>query len=191
MAVTQNFIFKRHFPIHEIRALLRNETVPPGRRQAGLHLRDARHQTAARQAAQVLEKLDHGHPAMRIYCKNLVGRMYEKFSTFLRVEVCVNRIEDLGLDKGLENLEGLRRKLVSITDRFAGFEAQSLNVHVDFALFQRMALPVMAGKTKIAGIKIHDTRRIRLMEVPLHLRPIRHLLLDTRPSPGFATTCAR
>jgi len=64
-------------------------------------------------------------------------------------------------------------------------------VHVDFALFQRMALPVMAGKTKIAGIKIHDTRRIRLMEVPLHLRPIRHLLLDTRPSPGFATTCAR
>jgi len=33
-------------------------------------------------------------------------------------------------------------------DRFAGFEAQSLNVHVDFPLFQRMALPVMAGKTK-------------------------------------------
>jgi hypothetical protein len=46
-------------------------------------------------------------------------------------------------------------------DRFAGFEAQSLNVHVDFPLSQRMALPVMAGKTKIAGIKIHDTRMMR------------------------------
>ena len=105
---------------------------------------------------------------MRIYCKNLVGRMYEKFSTFLRVEVCVNRMKDLGLNKGLKNLPALRRKLVAVTDRFAGFEAQSLNVHVDFPLFQRMALPVTAGQTKIAGIKIHDTRMMRLMEVLLH-----------------------
>ena len=31
-----------------------------------------------------------------------------------------------------------------------------------------MGLPVTVGKTKIAGIKIHDTRMIRLMEVLLH-----------------------
>ena len=31
-----------------------------------------------------------------------------------------------------------------------------------------MALPVMVGKTKIAGIKVHDTRMMRLMEVLLH-----------------------
>ena len=60
----------------------------------------------------MLEKLDHGHHVLRIYCKNLVGRMYEKFSTFLRVEVCVNRMKDLGLNKGLKNLECLRQKLV-------------------------------------------------------------------------------
>ena len=116
----------------------------------------------------VLEKLDHGHHVMRIYCNHLVGRMYEKFSTFMRVEVCVNRMKDLGLNKGLKNLEALRRKLVAVTDRFAGFQAQSLNVHVDFPLFQRLALPVTSGKTKIAGIKIHDTRMMRLMEVLLH-----------------------
>ena len=40
----------------------------------------------------VLEKLDRGHHVMRVYCKNLVGRMYEKFSAFLRVEACVNRM---------------------------------------------------------------------------------------------------
>src|SRR5712671_1278968 len=86
----------------------------------------------------------------------------------MRVEVCVNRMKDLGLNKGRRNLEALRRKLVAVTDRFAGFEAQSLNVHVDFPLFQRIALPVTAGKTKIAGIKIHDTRMMRLMEALLH-----------------------
>jgi len=71
-------------------------------------------------------------------------------------------MKDLGLKKGLENLECLRQRFVAITDRFADFEAESLNVHVDFSLFQRMALPVMAGKTKIAGIKLHDLRMMRL-----------------------------
>jgi hypothetical protein len=165
----RNFIFKRHFPIHKIfehsceMGLLRLAAdkvayifgVRISRRLRGkLH--------------SVLEKLDHGHHVLRIYCKNLVGRMYEKFSTFLRVEVCVNRMKDLGLNKGLDNLERLRQELVGITDRFAGFEAQSLNVHVDFPLFQKMALPVTLGKTKIAGIKMHDTRMMRLMEVLLH-----------------------
>jgi hypothetical protein len=61
----------------------------------------------------------------------------------------------------------LRQKLV-ITDRFVRFKAQSINVHVDFPLFRRIALPVASGKTKIAGIKICDTRMMRLMEILLH-----------------------
>jgi hypothetical protein len=165
----RNFIFKRHFPIHKIFEhscemglfrLAADKVAYIFGVRITKRLRGKLH--------SVLEKLDHGHHVMRIYCKNLVGRMYEKFSTFLRVEICVNRMKDLGLNKGLENLECLRQRLVAITDRFAGFEAQSMNVHVDFPLFQRMALPVMAGKTKIAGIKIHDTRMMRLMEVLLH-----------------------
>ncbi|MCC6861894.1 MAG: hypothetical protein IT158_25205 [Bryobacterales bacterium] len=54
----------------------------------------------------------------------------------------VNRLKDLGLNQGLENLNGLRRKLVAVTDRLAGFEAELLNVHVDFPLFQRLAKPI-------------------------------------------------
>jgi hypothetical protein len=105
---------------------------------------------------------------LRAYAKDAVARMYEKFSTFLRVEVCVNRLKDFGLNKGLENLNRLRQVLTGATDRFAGFEAQALNVHVDFPLFQRLALPVTVGKTRVPGIKIHDTRLLRLMEVLLH-----------------------
>jgi len=50
----------------------------------------------------MLENLDHGHHVLRVYCKALVARMYEKFSTFLRLEICVNRMKDLGLKKGLD-----------------------------------------------------------------------------------------
>src|SRR6266849_10849278 len=102
------------------------------------------------------------------FCKSLVARMYEKFGTFLRVEVCVNRLKDLGLNKGLEQLPALRAKLVPLTDHLAAVEAELLNVHVDAALFQQLARPTMVGHTKIPGIKIHDTRLLRLMEVLLH-----------------------
>ena len=165
----RNFIFKRNFPIHKI--FERSCEIGLFRLAADkvAHIFGVRLTKRLRgKLYSVLEKLDRGHHVMRIYCKNLVGRMYEKFSTFVRVEVCVNRMKDLGLNKGLENLGALREKLVCITDRFVGFEAQSLNVHVDFPLFQKIALPIASGKTRIAGIKIHDTRMIRLMEVLLH-----------------------
>jgi hypothetical protein len=39
---------------------------------------------------------------------------------------------------------------------------------VDFPLLQRMALPITTGSVYYAGIKIHETRIIRLLEVLLH-----------------------
>ena len=39
--------------------------------------------------------------------------------------------------------EGLEQEV--ITDRFAGFQAEWLNVHVDFPLLQRLAHPITIG----------------------------------------------
>jgi len=165
----RNFIFKRNFPIHRIFERSCEMGLFRLTAEKVAHIFGVRITKRLRgKLHSVLEKLEHGHHVLRIYGKNLVGRMYEKFSTFLRVEVCVNRMKDLGLNKGLQNLDRLRQKLIGVTDRLTGFEAQSLNVHVDFPLFQKIALPVTSGKTKIAGIKIHDTRMLRLMEVLLH-----------------------
>jgi len=116
----------------------------------------------------VLEKLDHGHHVFRAYCKSALVRMYEKLSIFLRIEVCSNRLKDFNLNKGLVNLETVRSTLAAVTDRCAAFEAQALNTQVDFPLLQRLALPISQGQTKIPGIKIHDRRMIRLLEVLLH-----------------------
>jgi hypothetical protein len=101
----------------------------------------------------MLEKLDHSHHVLRVYCKSSVARLYEKFSTFLRLEICVNRLQDLGLKKGLENLDALRNKLMVVTDRLASLEAELLNVHVDFPLFQQLALPVSSGKANYPALK--------------------------------------
>src|SRR5437899_2352544 len=100
--------------------------------------------------------------------KNALLKQYEKFCTFLRNELCSNNLCDFGLKKGLEHLDAVRDKFLAITDRFAGLQAQWLNVHVDFPLLQRIALPITIGSVHYAGIKIHDVRVIRLCEVLLH-----------------------
>ena len=61
------------------------------------------------------------------------------------------------MKKALEHLAFVREKFLEITDRFATFQAQSLNVHVEFPLLQRLALPIVVGTAKFPGIKIHDT----------------------------------
>ena len=165
----RNFIFRRNSPIHRIferSCEMGLYTLTADKIAQIFGFRKTKRLRG--KLYSLLEKVDHGRHVLRAYAKSAVARMYEKYSTFLRLEVCVNRVKDFGLNKGLENLEKLRQTLVAATDRFAGFEAQGLNVHVEFPLFQRLALPVTMGKTKIAGIKIHNTRILRLMEVLLH-----------------------
>ena len=70
--------------------------------------------------------------------------------------------------KGLEHLADVREKFLGITERFATFQARCLNAQVDFPLLQRLALPITVGSAKYPGIKIHDTRIIRLLQVLLH-----------------------
>ena len=116
-----------------------------------------------------LEQIEHGHHIFRAYFKHAFVKQYEKFATFLRNEVCSNNLADFGLRKGLEHLAEVREKLLGITDRFATFQTRCLNAHVDFPLLQRLALPITIGSARYPGIKIHDTRMIRLMQVLLHV----------------------
>ena len=165
----RNFIFKRHFPIHKI--FERSCEAGLWRLTANKIAEVFGHRITKRMKGKlntVLEQVEHGHHIFRAYYRNAFVKQYEKFSTFLRNEVCSNNLADFGLKKGLDHLAAVREKLLAVTDRFAAFQAQCLNVHVDFPLLQRLALPVAVGTAKYPGIKIHDTRMIRLMEVLLH-----------------------
>ena len=165
----RNFIFKRHFPIHKI--FERSCEIGLWRMTAhrisqifGVRLtKKLRGKLAA-----VIEQIDHGHHVFRVNFKNALLRQYEKFSRFLRNELLSNNLNDFGLRKGLDHLDAVRHRFQAITDRFAGFKAQALNVHVDFPLVQRLALPITIGTVRYPGIRIQDVRVIRLLEVLLH-----------------------
>jgi hypothetical protein len=105
----RNFIFRRHFPIHKI--FERSCELGVFRLSADkiAQIFGARqHKRMRGKLHSLLEKLDHGHQVLRLYCQSSLARLYEKFATFLRLEICVNRMKDLGLNKGLENLPALR-----------------------------------------------------------------------------------
>jgi hypothetical protein len=169
LELCRNLVFARHFPIHQL--FERSCELGVFRLTADQIAQlfgFRKHKRLRGKLHTMLERVDHGHHVLRIYGKSLVARLYETFSTFLRLEICVNRMKDLALNKGLQHLEAAREKLLAATDRLAAFEADVLNVHVDFPLFQRLALPITVGHTRIPGIKIHDTRMMRLLEVLLH-----------------------
>ena len=165
----RNFIFKRHFPIHKIferscEIGLWRLTANPISEIFGVRL----HKRLHGKLATVIDQIEHGHHVFRAYWKNAFVKQYEKFSRFLRNELCSNNLRDFGLKKGLDHLDAVRSRFQTITDRFAEFQAQCLNVHVDFPLLQRLAMPITVGSVRYPGIKIHDARIIRLLEVLLH-----------------------
>jgi hypothetical protein len=162
----RNFIFKRNFPIRKIfeRSCDMGLWRITGRKIAEIFGQRLTKRLRGK-LYSTLEQIDHGHHIFRAYYKNSFVKQYEKFSTFLRNELCSNNLRDLGLKKGLENLNAVREKFLAVTDRFAAFQAEWFNSHADFSLLERLALPVMIGSNRVPGIKIHDTRMIRLMEV--------------------------
>jgi hypothetical protein len=165
----RNFIFKRNFPIHK----LFERSCELGLWRLTAHkiseiFGQRLHKRMSGRLAGVIDHIEHGHHVYRAYFKHAFLKQYEKFLTFLRNELCSNNLKDFGLKKSLDNLEAVREKFQVITSRFAGYQAQWLNVHVDFPLLQRIALPITKGAVRYPGIKIHETRVIRLMEVLLH-----------------------
>src|SRR6201994_3710295 len=165
----RNFIFKRNFPIHKLferscELGLWRLTADKITEIFGTRLNRRMHG----KLATVIDRIEHGHHVFRAYFKNAFLKQYEKFATFLRNELVSNNLADFRLKKGLDHLDAVRQRFQTITDRFAGFQAQWLNVHVDFPLLQRLALPITIGAVRYPGIKIHDPRVIRLLEVLLH-----------------------
>jgi len=167
MEYCRNFIFQRHWPIRSIfqRSCELGLYLLTADRIAVLFGQQKRRKTISGKWQNVLERLDHGRQVFRTYYKNSFLKQYEKAATFLRQEIVCNNLKDFGLKKTLPHWQPMRERFQQITDRFAQTQAQHLNVHGQFDVLARLAKPVLQGKTKVAGIKLENTRLMRLLEL--------------------------
>jgi len=163
----RNFIFKRNWPIRSIfqRSCELGLYLLTADRVALLFGQQRLLPTLAGKWQNVLERLDHGRQVFRTYYKHSFLKQYEKAATFLRQEIVCNNLKDFGLNKTLPFWPAVRERCQQITDRFAHTQAQHLNVHGQFDVLARLAKPLVQGQTKVAGIKLENTRLMRLLEL--------------------------
>lgn len=164
-----NFIFKRNHPIRKVferscELSLWRMTGEKIWRAFGKGHRDR----IKGKLQTIMDGIEHGQHVFRAYWKHAWVKQYEKFRTFLRLEVTSNNLRDFKLHKGLSYLGDVRTRFREVLDRFAGQQAVNLNVHDDFGLLQRIALPLDEGGKRVPGIRVQDVRMIRLLEVLLH-----------------------
>ena len=87
----RNFIFKRNFPIHKLferscELGLWRLTANKIAEIFGTRL----HRRHRGKLSTVIDQIEHGHHVFRAYFKSAFLKQYEKFSTFLRNELCSN-----------------------------------------------------------------------------------------------------
>ena len=161
-----NWIFKKNWPIRD---LFERSC------ELGLHLLTAERianifgQKLTRRfngkLMNVIERMDQAQHVLRSYWKRSFVKQYEKWRTFLRMEVVSNNLKDFGLKKTLPHFEAVRQRLGEVVDHFADIQAENLHVRRQFDLIRKLAQPVLIGKTKIAGVKLENARLMRVLEV--------------------------
>jgi hypothetical protein len=97
----RNFIFKRNFPIHK----LFERSCELGLWRLTSHkisdiFGQRLHRRISGKLATVIDQIEHGHHVFRAYFKHAFLKQYEKFSRYLRNELCSNNLKDFGLSPG-------------------------------------------------------------------------------------------
>jgi hypothetical protein len=116
----------------------------------------------------VLDRRNEGHPVLRSYYQTSFVKQYEKAETLLRTETCINDTYHLNVGRRLKNLPTLVERMAETNQRFLDLQAELLACTVDQGELARLAQPVPVGKRRVPGIRLHDDRLIRLLDVLLH-----------------------
>src|ERR1700756_7730 len=91
-----NFVFKRNFPIHK----LFERSCELGLWRLTSHkisdiFGQRLHRKISGKLATVIDQVEHGHHVFRAYFQHAFLKQYEKFSRYLRNELCSNNLKDL------------------------------------------------------------------------------------------------
>jgi hypothetical protein len=118
--------------------------------------------------ATVLDRRNVGYPTLRTYYQQSFVKQYEKGDRLLRTETCLNDPRHLAVGRHLENLPILHARMVATNTRYLAAQAELLASTVDAGHLAALAQPTVVGQRRIPGLKLHDDRVLRLLEMLLH-----------------------
>jgi hypothetical protein len=166
---SQNVIFRRRAPL---RALFQRATeigVALGGATETRHIFGRRiNRRYKGKLEKILDRRDEGQPVLRAYYQTSYVKQYERDDRLLRTETCLNDTYHLGVGRLLKNLPQIQSHLEATTDRYLEQQSELLDSTVDTGALAKLAKPIIVGKRRVPGLKLHDDRVIRLVDVLLY-----------------------
>ena len=112
----------------------------------------------------VIEDLNLPNPVIRSHYGNGFIKQYVRDHILLRTEPASNNVNDYGVNKAVENLPELRRRLATVIDNYHDVQQDILETFVDRGQLRALAQPtVLPNGKRVPGLKLDHPRLLAVM----------------------------
>jgi hypothetical protein len=111
-----------------------------------------------------IEDMHLPNPVIRSHYANGFIKQYVRDHLILRTEPASNNVNDYGINKAVENLPTLRRRLAEITDNYLNVQQDILETFIDRGQLRQLTQPTITTTgRRIPGLKLNQPRQLALM----------------------------
>jgi hypothetical protein len=112
----------------------------------------------------VIEDLDLPNPVIRSHYGHGFAKQYVRDDRLLRTEPATNNVYDYGVNKNVENLPQLRKRMSAIIDNYHDVQQDILETFIDRGQLRKLAEPtILPGGRRIPGLKLDHPRQLAVM----------------------------
>jgi hypothetical protein len=160
-----NLIFKRRAALDNLgeRLLDANRTIgQPNKITVIFGRRINKHYRGKLQTE--IEDMGLPNPVIRSHYANGFIKQYVRDHLILRTEPASNNVNDYGINKAVENLPALRKRLSEITDNYLNVQQNILETFIDRGQLRKLTQPtITASGKRIPGLKLDNPRQLAVM----------------------------
>jgi hypothetical protein len=111
-----------------------------------------------------IEDMHLPNPVIRSHYANGFIKQYVRDHLILRTEPASNNVNDYGINKAVENLPTLRKRLAEITDNYLNVQQDILETFIDRGQLRQLTQPTITSTgRRIPGLKLDQPRQLALM----------------------------
>ena len=111
-----------------------------------------------------IEDMHLPNPVIRTHYGNGFIKQYVRDHLILRTEPTTNNVNDYGINKAVENLPALRKRLSEITDNYLNVQQDILETFIDRGQLRQLTQPTVTSTgRRIPGLKLDHPRQLALM----------------------------
>jgi hypothetical protein len=111
-----------------------------------------------------IEDMHLPNPVIRSYYRNGFVKQYVRDHLILRTEPSSNNVNDYGVNKAVENLPDLRKRMSEITDNYLNVQQDILETFIDRGQLRQLTQPTITSNGKrIPGLKLDHPRQLAVM----------------------------